>query len=123
MHYIACERRQIVSLRDTSYEEFTYNNQSTASITATSSVGNPTADNTITMVTKPAWGTPAAPIAAAVAVMLDKDKDLNEVCWLGYMRTMSNWLLRRAYLNHAHKDSGYFFFFDIHEKFTFKISR
>lgn len=35
-----------------------------------SSVGNPTDVNTITMVTRPAWGIPAAPMLAAVAVML-----------------------------------------------------
>jgi len=35
-----------------------------------SSTGSPTADRTITMVTRPACGTPAAPIDAAVAVML-----------------------------------------------------
>lgn len=51
-----------------------YNNQSTARISATSSVGKPTADKTITMVTRPACGTPAAPIAAAVAVILGKEE-------------------------------------------------
>lgn len=35
-----------------------------------SSVGSPTDVNTITMVTKPAWGIPAAPMLAAVAVIL-----------------------------------------------------
>ena len=35
----------------------------------TSSAGSPTVSNTITMVTKPACGIPAAPILAAVAVM------------------------------------------------------
>lgn len=35
-----------------------------------SSVGSPTDVRTITMVTSPAWGIPAAPILAAVAVML-----------------------------------------------------
>ena len=48
----------------------TYNNQSMASIRATSSVGKPTAESTITIVTSPACGTPAAPMAAAVAVIL-----------------------------------------------------
>lgn len=36
-----------------------------------SSVGSPTEVRTITIVTKPAWGMPAAPILAAVAVILD----------------------------------------------------
>lgn len=36
--------------------------------------GSPTVSNTMTMVTKPACGIPAAPILAAVAVMLDKIK-------------------------------------------------
>lgn len=35
-----------------------------------SSVGSPTAASTITIVTRPACGTPAAPTDAAVAVML-----------------------------------------------------
>ena len=35
-----------------------------------SSGGRPTATNTITMVTRPAFGTVAAPILAAVAVIL-----------------------------------------------------
>lgn len=48
----------------------TYRNQSTTSIKVTSSIGNPTAARTITMVTRPACGTPAAPIEAAVAVIL-----------------------------------------------------
>jgi hypothetical protein len=40
-------------------------------IRVTSSAGSPTALSTITMVTRPAWGTPAAPMLAAVAVMLE----------------------------------------------------
>ena len=50
----------------------TYSAQSTAIIRVMSSVGNPTDVNTITMVTSPACGIPAAPILAAVAVMLVK---------------------------------------------------
>ena len=50
----------------------TYKNQSTTRISVMSSTGSPTADSTITMVTRPACGTPAAPIEAAVAVMLKK---------------------------------------------------
>lgn len=49
---------------------FTHNSQSMASILLTSSVGSPSAVSTITMVTMPACGTLAAPIDAAVAVML-----------------------------------------------------
>lgn len=41
----------------------------------TSSTGRPTAVNTIAMVTSPAEGIPAAPIAAAVAVKLKEQKD------------------------------------------------
>lgn len=48
----------------------THRSQSTAMIRVTSSAGSPTALSTITMVTRPAWGTPAAPMLAAVAVML-----------------------------------------------------
>ena len=39
--------------------------------------GRPTADRTITMVTRPACGTPAAPIDAAVAVILKIDNTLS----------------------------------------------
>lgn len=47
-----------------------YNNQSTAKIKGTYLAGSPTASNTIIIVTRPALGIPAAPIAAAVAVIL-----------------------------------------------------
>ncbi len=56
---------------------FTHRNQSTTRIRVMSSTGSPTADSTITMVTRPAWGTPAAPIEAAVAVMLKNIGDKN----------------------------------------------
>jgi len=49
----------------------TYRSQSTAMMRVTSSAGRPTALSTITMVTSPAWGTPAAPMLAAVAVTLN----------------------------------------------------
>lgn len=49
---------------------FTYSAQSTAMISVMSSVGKPTEVSTITMVTSPACGIPAAPMLAAVAVML-----------------------------------------------------
>lgn len=48
----------------------TYSAQSTAMMSVMSSVGNPTDVSTITMVTSPACGIPAAPMLAAVAVML-----------------------------------------------------
>lgn len=48
----------------------TYKAQSTAMMRVMSSVGRPTEVSTITMVTSPACGIPAAPILAAVAVML-----------------------------------------------------
>jgi len=53
----------------------TYKNQSTAMIYATSSSGSPTAFRTIIIVIKPAEGTPAAPIDAIVAVMLENKLD------------------------------------------------
>lgn len=43
-------------------------------INAPSAAGNPTASNTITMVTRPACGMPAAPILANVAVILTNNK-------------------------------------------------
>ena len=43
-----------------------------------SSTGSPTADSTITMVTRPACGTPAAPIEAAVAVILKDTCHVND---------------------------------------------
>lgn len=52
-------------------QHVTYNAQSTAMMRVMSSVGNPTDVSTITMVTSPACGMPAAPILAAVAVILD----------------------------------------------------
>lgn len=48
----------------------THRAQSTAMMMEMSSVGNPTEVSTMTMVTSPAWGIPAAPMLAAVAVML-----------------------------------------------------
>lgn len=48
----------------------THNNQSILIIMLMSSAGNPTVSNTMTIVTKPADGMPAAPIEAAVAVTL-----------------------------------------------------
>lgn len=48
----------------------TYSSQSTATIIEISSVGRPTAVNTINIVTRPALGIEAAPIDAKVAVRL-----------------------------------------------------
>eukprot|EP00108_Taenia_solium_P006307 TsM_000966200 transcript=TsM_000966200 gene=TsM_000966200 len=47
--------------------------QSTAKMRAMSLIGRPTEVSTITIVTRPALGTAAAPMAANVAVMLDED--------------------------------------------------
>ena len=51
----------------------TYKNQSTAIISPMSSNGRLTACSTMMVVTEPADGIPAAPIAIAVAVMLKTD--------------------------------------------------
>lgn len=48
-----------------------------ATISVMSSGGSPTDVSTITMVTRPACGIPAAPILAAVAVILEGNKDNN----------------------------------------------
>lgn len=53
----------------------TYKNQSMDRISVISLIGRPTAVSTIVMVTSPACGTPAAPMAAAVAVRLKKGKN------------------------------------------------
>lgn len=53
-------------------KRITHRSQSTAMISVTSSAGNPTVSNTITIVTRPACGMPAAPMLAAVAVILQK---------------------------------------------------
>lgn len=47
-----------------------------------SSVGRPTEVSTITMVTSPACGIPAAPILAAVAVMLKEETQKQNVFYL-----------------------------------------
>lgn len=57
--------------RETSnYQFHTHRSQSTAMMLITSSEGSPTVSSTITIVTRPACGMPAAPILAAVAVTL-----------------------------------------------------
>ena len=55
----------------------TYRSQSTATISVTSLAGSPTAVKTITMVTRPALGIPAAPMLASVAVMLKHTQHRN----------------------------------------------
>lgn len=57
----------------------THSAQSTAIMRVMSSVGNPTDVSTITMVTSPACGIPAAPILAAVAVMLVNTWEVNMI--------------------------------------------
>lgn len=54
--------------------DITYNIQSTAKINETSSGGSPTVSKTITSVTNPACGIPAAPMLAAVDVILEANK-------------------------------------------------
>lgn len=53
--------------------EDTHRAQSTAMMSVISSVGSPTEVSTMTMVTSPDWGIPAAPMLAAVAVMLQRE--------------------------------------------------
>lgn len=48
----------------------THSSQSMAMMIVTSSAGRPTVSSTITIVTRPACGMPAAPMEAAVAVTL-----------------------------------------------------
>ena len=62
-------------------EAVTHRTQSMATISVMSAGGSPTEVSTITMVTRPAWGIPAAPMLAAVAVILggvgrrERDRD------------------------------------------------
>lgn len=44
-------------------------------ISVISSVGRPTDVSTMTIVTRPAWGMPAAPTLAAVAVILQMERE------------------------------------------------
>lgn len=50
-----------------------------ATISVMSSGGRPTDVSTITMVTRPAWGIPAAPMLAAVAVILEDGETWGEL--------------------------------------------
>lgn len=61
--------RKLAPIPDES-ENYIYKIQSTAKINETSSGGSPTVSKTITRVTRPACGIPAAPILAAVDVIL-----------------------------------------------------
>lgn len=71
-NFLGFDDIQMTSVRD---ELFTYSAQSTAMMRVMSSVGRPTEVSTITMVTSPACGIPAAPMLAAVAVMLGEHTD------------------------------------------------
>lgn len=63
----------------------TYKAQSTAMMRVISSVGRPTEVSTITMVTSPACGIPAAPMLAAVAVMLrEQEEEQSELIFITY---------------------------------------
>lgn len=57
--------------------KFTYNNQSTAIMNETCSVGRPTVESTISMVTRAALGTLATPIDVAVEAKLTERKEMN----------------------------------------------
>lgn len=72
----------------------TYSAQSTATMSVMSAVGSPTDVSTMTIVTSPDWGIPAAPMLAAVAVMLQRE----EGCRIG-----------------ATKKAAFFFFFSLKE--------
>lgn len=61
--------------------ERTYRAQSTAMMSVMSAVGSPTEVSTITIVTSPDWGMPAAPMLAAVAVMLRREGCGISVVW------------------------------------------
>lgn len=60
----------------------THRAQSTAMISVISSVGSPTEVSTMTMVTSPDWGIPAAPMLAAVAVMLQREGSCTTIACL-----------------------------------------
>lgn len=56
-------------------------------ISVMSSVGRPTDVSTMTMVTRPAWGIPAAPTLAAVAVILYMKREHREKAGGGKEKT------------------------------------
>merc|ERR1719336_775627 len=64
--------------------------QSTARMMVMSSGGRPTVSRTITMVTRPAWGIPAAPMLAAVAVM-----EMAQICPMERERLLT-WAMKMA---------------------------
>lgn len=70
----------------------THRAQSTAMMMVMSSVGNPTEVSTMTMVTSPAWGMPAAPMLAAVAVMLQEGWGEEEEKQKGQGELLGPWL-------------------------------
>ena len=65
---------RLTSTAHTDKATCTYKNQSMTRMSVMSSAGRPTALSTITKVTSPAWGTPAAPTLANVAVILEKKR-------------------------------------------------
>ena len=66
----------------------THRTQSMATISVMSAGGNPTEVRTITMVTRPACGIPAAPMLAAVAVMLMRqEQDVSDAMSVTYHTT------------------------------------
>ena len=73
--------------------KITYKNQSIGITSVTSSTGKPTAVNTIAIVTKPAEGIPAAPIAAAVDVKL-KEMNKTNTQYGDRSRFYSPWFLK-----------------------------
>lgn len=70
----------------------THRAQSTAMMRVMSSVGSPTEVSTMTMVTSPAWGMPAAPMLAAVAVMLQEGQGEEEEEQVGQASLLGPWL-------------------------------
>lgn len=64
------QRQGVKQMEMKSMMTYTYKSQSTAIMRVMSLDGKPTVSKTMTIVTKPACGIPAAPIEAAVAVTL-----------------------------------------------------
>lgn len=70
----------------------TYRTQSMATIREMSAGGKPTEVRTITMVTKPAWGIPAAPMLAAVAVILMEKEVTDTYLSLSPKQRLMDWI-------------------------------
>jgi hypothetical protein len=86
------------------YIKSTYKNQSIGITSVTSSTGKPTAVNTIAIVTKPAEGIPAAPIAAAVDVKL-KEKNKTNTQYGDRSPFYSPWFLKIKTTYHSNTSS------------------